>query len=86
MTNRFAGVNTSPRLARLQAQHMENVLRDMPKLYFVRDDYNGDYRVGRTDWPGDTFNIVSRAEFETFRKVYEALNMPLIDQDEVDEI
>jgi hypothetical protein len=55
------------------------ILDQMPKLYFVEDAYNGGYRVGRTDWPGDVFNLVPKAEFDTFRKVYEGLNMPLID-------
>jgi hypothetical protein len=62
---------------RLNAQ---TVLDRMPKVYFVEDRYNEGYRVGRTDWPGDAFHIVPKAEFETFRKVYERLSMPLIDK------
>lgn len=57
----------------------QTVLDNMPKLYFVADLGMGRYRVGRTDWSGDTFNLVPKKEFETFRKVYEAMNMPLID-------
>jgi hypothetical protein len=63
--------------ARLNKQ---TVLDNMPKVYFVEDSYNGGYRVGRTDWAPDAFNIVPKAEFETFRKVYERLSMPLLDK------
>lgn len=63
--------------ARLNKQ---TILDSMPRVYFVEDEYNGGYRVGRTDWPGDAFNIVPKAEFETFRKVYEALSMSLLDK------
>lgn len=57
----------------------ETVLNKMPKLYFVEDFGMDRYRVGRTDWPGDVFNCIPRSEFDTFRKIYEALSMPLID-------
>ena len=71
----------SPSGRRLTARlSRKTILEKMPKLYFVQDDSNKGYRVGRTDWPGDTFNIVPRAEFETFRKVYEGLDMPLLDK------
>jgi hypothetical protein len=63
--------------ARLNKQ---TILDKMPKVFFVKDEYNNGYRVGRTDWPGDFFNVVPAAEFETFRKVYEALSMPLLDK------
>jgi hypothetical protein len=66
-------------LGRIVRQHMDNVLRDMPKVYFVKDEHAHRYRVGRTDWPGDVFNLVEWKDFETFRKVYESLNMPLVD-------
>jgi len=56
------------------------ILEQMPKVYFVVDEYHEGYRVGRTDWPHDTFNLVPKADFEVFRKVYEALNMPLLDK------
>lgn len=59
----------------------QTILDNMPKVYFVEDAYNGGYRVGRTDWPGDVFNIVPKADFETFRKVYEGVDMPLIAAD-----
>jgi hypothetical protein len=62
-----------------QRLNQQTILDNMPKVYFVEDRYNGGYRVGRTDWPGDMFNIVPKAEFEAFRKVYEGINMPLID-------
>lgn len=61
------------------AEKRKQILKDMPKLYFVEDFGMGRYRVGRTDWSGDTFNLVSRKEFDIFRKIYEELNMPLLD-------
>lgn len=63
-----------------QRLNKQTILNEMPKVYFVKDEYNEGYRVGRTDWPGDAFNIVPEAEFEVFRKVYERLSMPLIDK------
>lgn len=62
-----------------QRLNRETVLEHMPKVYFVEDLGVGRYRVGRTDWPGDCFNLVPRAEFDIFRRVYEELNMPLLD-------
>jgi len=56
------------------------VLDEMPKVYFVEDLGMGRYRVGRTDWPGDTFNLVPAKDFEVFRRVYEGLCMPLLDK------
>jgi hypothetical protein len=76
---RLSEINISANLDRIQKQHMDGVLRDMPKVYFVEDSYNGGYRVGRTDWPGDVFNIVPKDQFDTFLKIYKALNMPVID-------
>lgn len=58
----------------------QTILDRMPKLYFVEDFGMGRYRVGRTDWPGDTFNLIPRKEFDAFRKIYEGLNMPLLDK------
>lgn len=58
--------------------NQQTVLEQMPKVYFV-EDLGGRYRVGRTDWPGDAFNLVSEKDFEIFRKVYQELNMPLLD-------
>ncbi len=63
----------------------ETVIANMPKVTFVEDEYNGGYRVGRTDWPSDAFNVVPKAEFETFRKVYDALSMPLVDLTDSDD-
>lgn len=54
------------------------VLDLMPKLFFVEDFGMGRYRVGRTDWPGDVFELVPRAEFDAFRRIYQKLNMPLL--------
>lgn len=56
----------------------ETILEYMPKLYFVEDFGMGRYRVGRTDWPGDVFELVPRKEFDVFRKIYQSLNMPLL--------
>jgi hypothetical protein len=58
----------------------ETILEHMPKIYYVEDFSAGRYRVGRTDWPGDQFDLVPIAEFKIFRKVYEGLNMPLLDK------
>lgn len=68
--------------ARLNKQ---TVLDNMPKLYYVED---GDrVRLGRTDWPGDAFNIIPADEWEVFQRIYTAMSMPLIDltHDEGDE-
>jgi hypothetical protein len=55
----------------------ETVLECMPKLYYVED---GDrVRLGRTDWAGDVFNLVPKSEFAVFKRIYEEINMPLID-------
>jgi hypothetical protein len=69
-------------MAKIQNKDViDQIVKDhAPKVYFVEDAYNGGYRVGRTDWPGDAFNIVPKAEFEAFRKVYEGLSMPLEDK------
>lgn len=37
-------------------------------FYFVRDDYHEGYRVGRTDWPGDAFEMLTELELIEFRK------------------
>lgn len=57
----------------------ETILEQMPKLYFVEDFGMNRYRVGRTDWAGDMFECIPRAEFDAFRKIYEKMNMPLLD-------
>ena len=57
----------------------KTILDHMPKLYYVKDFGMDRYRVGRTDWPGDTFELIPRAEFDAFRKIYERLSMPLLD-------
>jgi hypothetical protein len=76
---RFSKVDTTVHLDRIQKQHMENVKRDMPKLWFVEDSANGGYRVGRTDWAGDAFEIISKAEFDSFLNIYKRLSMPVFD-------
>lgn len=55
----------------------ETVLKEMPKLYYVED--RDCVRLGRTDWAGDVFNVVPKAEFAVFKRIYEKINMPLID-------
>lgn len=55
----------------------QTVIDNMPKLYYVED---GDrVRLGRTDWAGDVFNLVPKSEFAVFKRIYEEINMPLID-------
>jgi hypothetical protein len=58
----------------------ETILAHMPKVYYIFDESRGEYRVGQTDWPSDVFNFVSKEDFETFKKVYIDLLMPLIDR------
>lgn len=60
----------------------ETILEQMPKLYFVLDGSR--VRIGRTDWPGDYFNIVPSKDFEVFKLIYEGLNMPLLDKTDDD--
>jgi hypothetical protein len=57
----------------------QTILSQMPKIYFVKDSYASNYRVGRSDNPGDCFEIVQTADFDSFRKVYEALGFTLYD-------
>lgn len=64
-----------------QQMNKQTIEEKMPKLYFVKDEYNNGYRVGRTDWPGDVFHVIPEAEFDAFRKIYcEKLSMPLLDK------
>lgn len=65
--------------------NMQTVFDKMPKLYYVADLQMGRYRVGRTDWPGDVFELVPQAEFVVFKEVYSKLNMPLINLDDYPE-
>lgn len=60
-----------------QRLNYQTILDRMPKLYFVED---GDrVRLGRTDWPGDAFNVFPASEFAIFRSIYERMSMPLRD-------
>lgn len=61
----------------------QTILDNMPKVYFVADGER--YRVGRTDWPGDVFNLVEVGDFDVFRRVYSDLNMPLLDKTDVED-
>jgi hypothetical protein len=63
-----------------QRLNQQTILDNMPKLYYVEDSYNGGYRVGRTDWAGDVFNIVPKAEFDIVLKVLNGLNYPILDK------
>ncbi len=55
----------------------EFIWERMPKIYYVLD---GDrVRVGRTDYPGDTFDVWPTVEFDIFKKIYEKTSLPLID-------
>lgn len=58
----------------------ESIIEKMPKIYYVEDFSADRYRVGRTDWPGDRFELISRKRFDIFKSVYQRLNMPLIDK------
>ena len=63
------------------SQHTrEMILQEMPRLYYVEDQYNGGYRVGRSDWAGDQFNLVPKAEFDIFLKVLNGLSYPIDDK------
>jgi len=63
----------------------QTVLDRMPKLYYVSDLSMGRYRVGRTDWPGDVFELISAPEFESFLCIYQKLNMPIHDLSDDDD-
>lgn len=57
----------------------ETILEMMPKIYFV-ETYNGEYRVGRTDWACDVFEIVPKDKFDEFIAFYKVkMGMPLLD-------
>jgi len=51
----------------------------VPEIYFVKDLSLDRYNVGRTDYPGDVFELVPIKDFEAFRKVYESLGFKLKD-------
>ncbi len=57
----------------------QTVLDRMPKLYYVEDSHRGGYRIGRTDWPGDTFMIVAKEHFDIFLTIYKQMSMPIFD-------
>lgn len=63
-----------------QRLNKQTILDQMPKVYFVEDLGMKRYRVGRTDWPDDVFELIPAEEFKVFRKVYEQLQMPLLDK------
>jgi hypothetical protein len=63
-----------------ERMNQQTILKKMPRIYYVEDPYNGGYRVGRSDWAGDQFNIVPKEEFLTFKKVLEDLQYPLDDK------
>lgn len=48
-----------------------------PTIYFVRSSDN--VRVGRSDWPGDAFNVVAKDKFDHFLEVWNGLNLPKIE-------
>lgn len=37
------------------------------KLFYRKDDYNNGYRVWRSDWPWDAFEILSVEEFQQLK-------------------
>lgn len=63
----------------------QTILERMPKIWFVFDEYRNEYRVGRTDWPGDRFDFLSTEKFNTFKEVYESLGFKLEDKTFFDE-
>jgi hypothetical protein len=64
-----------------QRLNKKTIEENTPKIFFVEDPYNSGVRIGRTDWPGDLFHLITTAEFKVFRHVYENLmNMPLLDK------
>lgn len=36
-------------------------------FWFVKDDYNQKFRVGRSGWPNDTFEMLPTEEFEQLK-------------------
>ena len=60
-------------------------MQNQPKIYYVEDPHRDAYRVGRSDWPGDSFNIIPRKDFLVFRRIYEGLGMELVDRTYTDD-
>lgn len=60
--------------------NQQTILERMPKIYFVFDEYRNACLVGRTDWPGDRFNIIRTVEFATFCRIYEGLGFTILDE------
>lgn len=58
----------------------QTILDNMPKIYFVEDLYHGGYRVGRTDWAPDQFEIIPLNRFEIFKEIMDMLAYPLLDK------
>ncbi len=46
-------------------------------MWYVKDAER--YRVGRSDWSNDTFNIYTRDPFDIISDVCEMMSIPLID-------
>lgn len=63
----------------------QTILENMPKIYFVSDLGMGRYRVGRTDWPSDAFELVPAREFDVFAKICKQLSWPLLDKSNYNE-
>lgn len=65
----------------------ETVEAMTPKIYWCEHEIGGEnrIRIGRTDWPGDAFNIISAKEFETFRNIYQGLGFKLIHADDLED-
>lgn len=62
----------------------QTILDRMPKLYYVNDSFHDCVRIGRTDWPGDAFEIVPNEDFTIFKRIYDRLNMPFPCKDDDD--
>ena len=59
--------------------------RGMPEplhIWYLWDGYAGKYRVGRSDWPGDTFDMLTREEFEERKAAAALLSIPVKEVEE----
>ena len=61
----------------------KKMTKDPIGLYWVRD--REFYRVGRFDWPGDVFEVLTEAEFKELEEIFNRFGIALpelIDEDE----
>lgn len=48
-------------------------------IWFLFDEYAAKYRVGRSDWPGDVFEMLQPEEFAKIEWTCEKLGIKLVD-------